>query len=391
MPTVSWIIEKDVERFWEGQPVRASDRARPSFDCSLCEKEFSSLEELRSHYSLEHPLALPTLYVCGVPLLRESVIRLALPESDVDLVQCSRCEVQSDGGLWRQWTVSDFRRRFIQETNSTWKVRLFNERSLDQARTKGEYDIRFRIPDDDSLSEVDEHFVHFLALEELRHSDLKRFEAVLPQEAPAREYGSALGDYALGIMLKEGLDTPYAPIGFEEFAIKMRAALEVLRLFNRPVALAVSGGIRFNLNDFRDYGIPTAADLEVALEFFRRMAYQPTAGNSIRTSVSKARNILKHAVCPVDHVSFRLLAACARLARGDALSISELESLGQMIRGAALVSNQDILKINVICAEGYSRLGHSSDALQHIREVQFDPTFKNWAQRRLEDISKNGH
>ena len=48
---------------------------------------------------------------------------------------------------------------------------------------------------------------------------------------------------------------PRAPVDFAEVALKMKGALEVLREFDRPVALAVVGATRFNLDDFHDYGV----------------------------------------------------------------------------------------------------------------------------------------
>jgi hypothetical protein len=236
---------------------------------------------------------------------------------------------------------------------------------------------------------VDKHFLQTLVLDELRHSDLQRFEDGLPVDMPAREYGGALGDYALGILLKERRDVLRSQVGFEEFVVKMRSALEVLRLFHRPVALAVSSTIRFNLNDFHDYGTATATELEIGLRFFRSITGSPPTSASPRPTVGPTPpTSSKHAVCPVDHISYHLLHACTRLAGGGTMSLAELEALRQyIIRGLTPVSEQDLAKIHVICAEGYMRLAQVANALWHLQAVQFPPSFKDWAQRRLEDIS----
>lgn len=176
MPTVGWIHEDAVERFWEAQPFTLP-LPRTVFACELCGRRFYSADELRGHFSLEHPLELPVLYLQGVPLLRESVIRSPILETDVDLIQCSRCEVQMDGAHWQRLTVPHFRVQLTHPRNSTWNVRLIHERLLDDCRTAQEYHIRFRIPDNADLNAVDEHFIRTLALDELGHSDLKLFEA----------------------------------------------------------------------------------------------------------------------------------------------------------------------------------------------------------------------
>lgn len=391
MPTVGWILEDAIERFWEGQPKAAPVHVpRPVFVCKRCGKKLYSAEDLRCHFNLEHPLELPALYVRGEPLLRESVLRAPVKEGDVELVQCTRCEVQTDGSAWCALSLPEFRRRFAQPDNSTWNVRLIHERALDQARTEEEYHIRFRIPGTAALNTVDAAFVRTLVLEELRHSDLEQFQAHLPSDAPAREYGGALGDYALGIILKERKSPPHAPVGFEEFAVKMRSALEVLILFNRPVALAVSGSIRFNLNDFHDHGTRTASELETGLRFFRDITGQ-VAGETQTHAPSGQGPPSRHAICPVDRVSHCLLSACDRLVRGRKLSLAELEGLRQLTRGMTPVSEQDLAKVHVICAEGYLRLARANDAVPHLRAIQFDPSLKAWAQRQLNAVSPHGN
>jgi len=390
MPTVGWVYEDAVERFWEGQPVRKPiDRPHPAFYCLLCRRKFSSPDELRRHYTLDHPLELPALYIQGQPLLRESVIRLPLQESDVVLDQCNWCIVQSDGGEWQRLSIPEFRKYFAKQVNSTCNVRLVRSRSLDQSRTEEEYQIRFRIPEIETLNMVDEHFLKTLVLDELRHSDLEKFENGLSVEAPAREYGSALGNYALGIILKEQRSPPRAPVGFEEFAFKMRSSLEVLCQFNRPVALAVSGSIRFNLNDFNDHGNMTAPEIENGLRFFCSIIGKDAQCDPRIPNVPKTPKSSKGEICPVDRISHRLLNNCEDLLYGDNLPLSELEALRQLTRGTDPVSEQDLAKIHVICAEGYFRLGRSADAIPHLRAVQFNPLLKEWAQRLLEDISKH--
>src|SRR5262249_37873602 len=121
MPTVGWMIENAIdrfaERFWKEPPgPDPAPMQRPVFVCKWCNSELSSPEALDHHFSLSHPLALPALYVHGAPLLRESMLRVPIREGDVDLVHCTRCQVQMDGGP-RQWlTLPAFRAQFAQST-----------------------------------------------------------------------------------------------------------------------------------------------------------------------------------------------------------------------------------------------------------------------------------
>lgn len=389
MPTVGWIHEGIIDRFWEEQPKSTLDTGpRPIFVCKCCGKEFFSSETLQQHYNFDHPLELPAIYIQGQPLMRENIIRSALRAGDVEVVQCDSCHVRADGGAWETLTIPDFRRRLIEPRNSTWTVRLVHKREVDQARTEEKYHIRFRIPNPADLNAVDELFIQSLVVDELRHSHLQSYEAGLPTEAPAREYGSALGDYALGIILKERRTPPHAPVGFEEFAVKMRTALEVLRLFHRPVALAVSGAIRFNLNDFSGDAPLAAPDLAFGLRLFKGACHadqRDSTDLALPDTVKRA----DCAVCPVDQVTARLLAACRTFFSEGSLSLSELEALRQLTRDSAPISAQDLAKIHVICADGYLGLGRKNDALPHLHEVRFDPMFKPWAQLRLEGYSNH--
>jgi hypothetical protein len=167
-------------------------------------------------------------------------------------------------------------------------------------------------------------------------------------------------------------------------------ALDVLRLFNRPVALAVSSSIRFNLNDFHNYGAPISTEVEAGLRFFRNIIGQSAPYESSNLTMPVPQKSCQRAICPVDKISHQLLSACARLSGGGKMSLTELENLRQRTRGMNPISEQDLSKLHLICAEGYIRLACADDALTHLQSIQFDPSFNAWAQSRLEDISTHG-
>lgn len=387
MPTLGWIQEDAEERFWDSQPVPVLiPDMTPLFFCPRCGEEFPALDDLRRHLSGSHPLELPSLYVLGKPLLRDAALRSPLTVGDVELVQCSRCEVQIDGGQWQELAPAEFCSRFAQPTNSTWNVRLLHDRSMDGSRAQAEYRVRFRIADAEVLSAVDEHFIRTLVLDDVAHSDLERFGAVLTLDAPEREYATALGDYALGVVLKERNRVTHARVNFGEFASKMRSAHETLRHYHRPVALAVCACIRFNLNDFGDYGTAIPAELEPSFDFFLGVA-GANGDVPLRRTGARSWEITPHRICPIDQVSYRLSSMCAHLDRGDEFVLADLEELGRFTGGIIPVSEYDYLKIHAICAEGFLRLARADDADPHLRALQFDPAFGAWARHRLEEIT----
>jgi hypothetical protein len=384
MPTVGWIAEDATERFAEARHKPLPPTPLPSrIHCQLCGGAFRTSAAFAEHVSRAHPLELPALYVHGRPLLRDSVLRSPLMDSEVSVAPCTYCEISVDGGSWRRLSPAEFCDRFVQATDATWNVHMVHERPIDGSRAEEYYHLRFRIPDAAHLESVDQLFLETLVREELGQSDLDRFCRGLPDMAAAREYGAALGDYALGVILKEQRAPIRSHVGLDEFASKMRSALDILCHFQRPVALAVCGSIGFNLNAFlRD--APAGAnvvELGAGFRFFRGITTEAAADETSGSAAPVAMSANPHPICPVDAVSHRLLTACDQMARRG-LTPEEIEALWPLTADYP-VTEQDLVKARVICAEGFLRLGRPDDATPHLRALQHTPMFKEWARSHL--------
>jgi len=387
MPTYGWIVETAQDRYDENRPYAPGAPSRSIvFTCSQCGAVVASVEELRQHVNLSHPLALPALYLFGKPVPKETVIRAPIKESDTNLVFCSRCEVQEDGGVWENLTLKEFQKRIGRTMNAIWNVRLIHERLSTGAQSDEQYRIQFRIPTSAHLNFVDEHFIKTLALEEISHSDLDRFEAGLPMDVAAREYGHALGNYALGILLKERRHLPRSTTEFAEFSGKLRSALETLWLFQRPVALAVVNAIRFNLNDFAEEGGTRSIALDGAFAFFHHKSGWHERIERSANADSRNQMALSQQICPVDYVTYCLISDAVRLSDSDKSAFWRPEQLLQLLSGAYPVSSFDLAKVHVLCAEGFSRLDRADEARVHLRAVQFDPVFGTWAHQQLGEM-----
>lgn len=178
MPTVGWILEDAVERYWEAQPLPPPSDVRPlRFVCGACGQVLPSAEELRRHYSLRHPLELPALYVRGEPLLRRAAIRSRLSVDDIELVQCTACELQVDGDKWCQLKPNEFSKRLARCNSGTWNVRLVHERAEDGSRTHDDYHIRLRVADILALDSVDADFIRILVVSSESRPSPKRCAA----------------------------------------------------------------------------------------------------------------------------------------------------------------------------------------------------------------------
>ena len=384
MPTIGWVLEDSLERFWEARDRFPAVRATPPpVICQHCGRSFSDRDSLLSHYSAAHPLALPALYVAGRHLLRETTVRARVSSEDIVSAHATQCEVQIDGSNSRVITPARLSKEFARANNGTWHIRLVNERSADGSRVHVDYDVRFRIADPRTLDSVDETFVRRLARDELTHADIEAFADTLPRTPAEAEYGGALGEYALGLLIKEGRTPPRAPIAFEEFATKLKGALAILDQFERPVALAVTGAIRFILNDFGHEG-RTAAEIAVGRRFFRQLM----AGSAPPPDIVAEKPSL--AVCPVDAVTHRLLGASGRMVREGRLGGDDVAALVRIAGGGNGISAQDVEKTHALLAVHYIGTGDRPMAKRHCRAIQFGRVLSYWAQTQLESDEGDG-
>lgn len=377
MPTVGWIVENAIEHYWDAMPPSWLGDPLPVFDCGFCEEAFELPADLRRHLALKHPLEQPTLYLEGRPLLRESIVRGPVDVNEIVPVASTAHEIQVNGTDWTSVTGAELSSMFAACRNETWKIRLTNSRRDDDSQSSTTYTVRFRIPDQAELSEVDERFVDLLATDDLSHIELRMFESSLPKQLPAREYASALGNYALGLLLKDRREIPRSSVTFDEYVVKMKEAMAVLVHFPRPIAVAISTTIRFELNDFTSDPVGQPEMLTQGLGYFRNILANNKSGLSDHHGIPEG---VSRPICPVSSTTHKLLTSCNRFRNGQ-VSPGELETLRQITRGG--FSTYDIEKARVLCADGFLKIGRDDDARDHLLSLQFHPVFGPWANGKL--------
>jgi hypothetical protein len=384
MPTVGWIQETNIERYWE-HPYPPERYEPPAIPCGYCGRIFSSSDELGRHLGLDHPLSIPILHVRAQPAASELSIRTPVQPNDIALLNCTACVISKNGGESKPITPKRLVTFLATERSSRCTLTLVNERSLDGSQAAAQFIVRFSIPSQDALNAIDKEFIdRFAQTEHPRIADVEGFRAACPSERPAQEYASALGDYVIGLAVKERHPEGGALLEFEHYKEKFTGALGVLKQFHRPVARAVTSVIDFNLNNFAASPAPTKLhNLGAAFSFFQAIAQGQGPAGFSRTSSRHT------SICPVDIVTHRILDAAQRLSstrKPHALLAAELEELSRW----QPLSEYDTTKIQVMSAAAHLRLGNPTAAEHHLRALRFNFLFGGWAQARLDLHSTNG-
>ncbi|MFO7759340.1 MAG: hypothetical protein R6V26_12850, partial [Roseovarius sp.] len=89
-------------------------------------------------------------------------------------------------------------------------------------------------------------------------------------------------------------------------------------------------------------------------------------------------------VCPVDSTTNSLLQAIQQTIQGDTLTNEDLMRLSVSELSEKPISEQDVVKTNVICAWHHLQKGCTKDALKCLRNVRFNNEFGEWAEYNLE-------
>jgi hypothetical protein len=271
------------------------------------------------------------------------------------------------------------------QRSATCELRLINERALDRNRAAANFVARFRIPSEEALKAIDHEFIRRLAIEHPRIADVDAFRTACPEDAAARDYAAALGDYVIGLAIKERHPDAQVYSDFENYREKFAAAIAVLKEFRRPVALSVTAAVSFNTNNFSVAPSAHLPAFDVASSFFGTIA----AGNEPHLHAAAA-NAQAAPICPVDITTHRILEATKRATTERTPHPMVADDLDTLARRKPL-SEYDAAKLRVLVAFVQTRLGNMKEAETQFRRLQFTAPFESWAQSRLSSLTPHGN
>lgn len=385
MPTFGWTFEDAGERIGESLDSLDSNR-HPVVACPYpgCGRQCKSSDELSQHLGLEHPLNIPVLQIQSRSMPSEFSVRVPFSPSDVALLNCTACEVCFDAGEVQNVEPARLPKLLAEQRSSICELRLLNERVLDRNQAAREFVARFRIPTEHTLQTIDDEFVRRLAIEHPRIADVEAFRTACPDDAAAHDYAAALGDYVIGLAIKERHPDAHVYSDFENYREKFSTAIAVLKEFPRPVALAVAAAISFNTNNFSVAPSVHLPVMNAAFLFFGPIA----TGNEPRTH-SAAAGTQSSPICPVDITTHRILEATQRATTDRTPHPMVADDLDSLSRRKPL-SEYDAAKIRAVFVYVLTRLGKLEEAESQLRRLQFTAPFESWAKSQLESLTPHG-
>jgi hypothetical protein len=379
MPTTSWILEGAQDRYWRNTEVQEHNPPPPPIVCPHCGVQFLSYDQLQAHTAgLRHPIDLPTLLLRQSPLARETVVRQRIGRDEIATSFTTDCTVTING-CSRDCPLGGLPAVLASTMSGVVEVSLQNASTASAVPTSTSYRLEYCIAAEADLALCDDLFVSGLAVPQPTMADVDAFLRRSPGNEAAREYAGALGDYVVGVLLKEQAHSRGVNGGFEKYHDKFMSSLNVLIGFSRPVARAVSTVIQFGLNAWRNLRPPPElGSVAVAAGFLGRIA-----GFGTEAAVL-AGGLGCRPICPVDSVTDRILRAAELMALGDmAAGVVVLDGLP---RGTP-IGEHDQAKIDVMAAFAALQEERFDAARRYLRRLYHDARFGKWAQGEMEELS----
>ncbi len=257
---------------------------------------------LIEHLRHEHPVAAPTLVVSGtVCQVGEAVpIRTSITADSVSTANVTAALLSIDGKPVGPMTPNEIGSRLAAIKTGAVRVQLFNERA-DGACSCCTIDFRFLIPSADELNAVDDLFARVVG-QKITLTSLDDFaDGGDDQAGGARPYADGLHSDLRGILQKDGgLIGTHLPYATHRDHLG-RALHELVQYPSRPLARAVAGVIRFNLNVFNEVvpsGIP---ELDACVTDLAAFSRGEASRDPKRTPAEEG------GVCPVDDATHTLI------------------------------------------------------------------------------------
>ncbi|WP_434456586.1 hypothetical protein JQR85_14015 [Stutzerimonas urumqiensis] len=348
MPTLGWIQETGLDRFWERGSEPGTSALPSHYACRYCNLVFDSVAA-REQHELEHPLLNPIMCyrdreLGGTHLLINTPIQLG----DIGARNISKIELNGQ-------PLSSV----IELTQALQSVRqgLFRITYANEVLEKS-IKIQVCIADPEHLAEVDQTFRMHFSSESIADPLLESFIASVRHCSSVSRYIDGLVRYLHGLKAK---DHQSDITTFESFDMRFNQALASLSDYATPVAAALRAVIRFNRNDFSLMHVASGLpDLDRAVAFFN--------GADLVSSAF----VSPEAQLPVDQASAFILKRLIPVFADSTLADIE-ESLTWL--PTKYRSLQDTSKLNYLCFRKAAAVEDMAATEKYRKRLRHDDAF----------------
>jgi hypothetical protein len=312
------------------------------------------------------------------------MIRTSVRAESIHLFNVTGVDASDDGGRSFTSVGSEELSRMISAARSgRLLLRLencFEPKAIPATQT---YDLTFRVYDEAQLAAVDRCFFGKLARPDPTIAIVDEFLEEAAREG-ATDYSSALGDYVLGVLVKDGDPASGVRPGLRDYRRKLNAALRTLGSFERPLARLVSALIRFSSNDFSDIYRTGLDALDHANDCLRPLTGFGADDASPAAPFSDLHKGDRVGATPLDNGCDSVMRWADRLSGLSRWGNGVEDSL-RAETGAPSCDPLDRAKLCALWASAAMRLGKAEVAREPLRHLTGNDCFGRWAEVLLEE------
>jgi hypothetical protein len=336
-----------------------------TYSCSICGGLFDSRDDLFEHRFQNHPFKRPSLLLGGKEITspRQLVARQLNP-IEIEFANVKRFFV--DGAPVQRGELVD--------TLADRKYGLCNI-ILENDGVKSTYQLDFDVPDSADMERVEQVFFEVFGsgILDLTHIDL--FIDMTEKLKTTTRYVDGLSHYLYGILAKDQRGGTF--LKQSEYNAKFNQSIDVLKHFDRSLALAIIGVVNFNQNVFDSIDKLTLAPkaCSAMLKFFNYVTGEISLNKKL--IINKTDNIRK---IPLDY-------STEKIYEWSSMAIEELKKnrkeLEQALKSQDWMPN-DKFKVKMLLAELFLEIDDLPAAIRLAGSFSNDTVFGPWAQRILE-------
>ncbi len=336
------------------------------YRCSVCDGKFLSQDDLFNHRFESHPFRRPSLVLRGKEITspREIIVN-QLSANDIAFADANLFKLNGN-----YYTKQQFVEKISKQTYGVFEISLANH------GVETSYELQFDIPDSVEIAEVERLFFSLLGKEVVDISRIDAFIDVAENYRSASRYMDGLTQYLYGLLAKDQRGGIH--LAQYEYREKLNMALDILKIFETPLALVICGIINFNQNIFA-YSQPlsSAPKLKQVMNrfscFIRSEKYEPSFIHMVSSPSS----------VPLDATTDRVLEW--GMMDWDELC-SYRKEIELAINSPTWVAD-DRFKAQILLTEMFVSLGDFDAAKTIARKVVNDAIFGDWARRVMDRSS----